>query len=116
MQTLAQFVWLINNMADTNYDVEMLEYLGLQGHDDNEWLDYYAPQKASLPAHWLMYAPIREIRSEGRYGQVVWSGYKHVQDHSSLVTVWEDDDHPAKPRAPFQFPSNSQTGIPPFSR
>lgn len=98
----------LEDMAETDDDVQMLEHLGLQGHDGNEWLDYYAPRAAQLPAHWLLYAPIREIRSDGTYGQVIWSGYKHVQDHSTLVAVWEDEDYPAKPREPFPFPPNSQ--------
>jgi hypothetical protein len=80
---------------------------GLDGHDGKEWLDYYAPHIAKLPANWLLYGPIRELRKDGTHGQVIWSGYKHVDDQSSLVNVWEDEDYPAKPREPF--PQSAKT-------
>ena len=102
------FLIAIEDMGGTDYDIENLEQLGLRGHDGSEWLDYYAPHVAHLPAYWLMYAPIREIRSDGNHGQIVWHGFKHIKDHSTLVAVWENEDYPAKPREPFPSPPNSQ--------
>ena len=96
-----QYLIAIEDMGGSDADIENLKYLGLVGHDGKEWLDYYAPHIASLPAHWLVCAPLRELRKDGTKGQVVWSGYKHVDDRSTTVKVWEDEDCPAKPREPF---------------
>jgi hypothetical protein len=96
-----QHLIAIEDMGGSDSDLEHLKYLGLEGHDGKEWLDYYAPHIAKLPANWLLYGPIRELRKDGTLGQMIWSGYKHVDDQSSLVNVWEDEDYPAKPREPF---------------
>ena len=102
-----QHLIAIEDMGGSDSDLEHLKYLGLDGHDGKEWLDYYAPHIAKLPANWLLYGPIRELRKDGTHGQVIWSGYKHVDDQSSLVNVWEDEDYPAKPREPF--PQSAKT-------
>lgn len=96
-----EFLIAIEDMGGTDYDIENLTHLGLEAHDGNEWQDYYAPHIAKLPAHWLLYAPIRELRSDGSFGHIIWSGYKHVDDYSTQVNVWEDEDYPAKNREPF---------------
>jgi hypothetical protein len=91
----------IEDMGGSDSDLENLKYLGLDGHDGKEWLDYYAPHIAKLPANWLLYAPIRELRKDDTHGQVIWSGYKHIDDQSTTVNVWKDEDYPAKSREPF---------------
>lgn len=96
-----QHLIAIEDMGGSDSDLENLKHLGLVGHDGKEWLDYYAPHIATLPAYWLVCAPIRELRKDGTYGQVIWSGYKYVDDQSTTVKVWEDEDCPAKPREPF---------------
>ena len=102
-----QYLIAIEDMGGSDSDIENLKYLGLDGHDGHKWLDYYAPHIAARPAHWLHYAPIRELRKGGERGQVIWSGYQHVDDQSNTVHVWEDEDYPAKPREPF--PKSAQT-------
>jgi hypothetical protein len=102
-----QYLIAIEDMGGSDSDIENLKYLGLDGHDGKEWMDYYAPHIARLPAHWLLYAPIRELRKDGTHGQVIWSGYKHIDDQTSTVNVWEDVDCPAKSREPF--PQRAQT-------
>jgi len=96
-----QHLIAIEDMGGSDSDIENLKYLGLNGHDGKEWMDYYAPHTARLAAHWLLYAPIRELRKDGTRGQVIWSGYKYVDDQSTTVHVWENEDYPAKTREPF---------------
>jgi hypothetical protein len=96
-----QYLIVLEDMGGTDHDTENLKYLGLKAKDSNGWLDYYAPHIERLPAHWLLHAPIRELHSDGTLGRIYWSGYKHVHDNSTTVSVWEDVDYPALPRQPF---------------
>ncbi len=91
----------IEDMGGTDYDIENLKHLGLEAHDGNEWLDYYAPHIAKMPAPWLMSAPIRELQPDGTHGPVIWQGFRHKSDSTTHVTVWEDEDYPAKQRESF---------------
>lgn len=95
------FLVALESMDDSRYDLNNLQYLGLIGSNGSDWVDFFAPHLAQHSVSWLCYAPIREIKPNGCLGQVVWHGYRHIDDVSTTVTVWENDEFPAKPREPF---------------
>jgi len=104
-----KYLIAIEDMGGTDYDVENLKYLGLESHDGTGWLDFYAPHVVQLPVHWLTYAPIRELRQDGTVGHVIWQGFRHVEDESSQVEVWGDEESLAgQQRQPFP-----ESGTPP---
>ena len=96
-----RFLVALESMDDSRYDFDNLEHLGLISSDGSAWVDFFAPHLSNHHVPWLRYAPIREAKPDGRFGQVIWHGYRHIDDVSTLVTVWENDEFPAKLREPF---------------
>lgn len=104
-----RYLVVLEEMAGTNTDVPALVHLGLEAHDGKEWIDFYAPHIADLPAHWLKTAPIREQLETGALGEIVWIGFRHIEDKSRHVVVWSDAEFSAKP--PQSFPYSIETDV-----
>jgi len=104
-----RYLVVLEEMAGTDSDVASLTHLGLDAHDGEQWLDFYAPHIAKLPAIWLKTAPIRIQLTSGALGEIAWRGFRHVDDRSSSVVVWDDCEFPAK--NPQNFPTQIEMDV-----
>ena len=90
------FLIALEDIGSIDFYLEKLTQLGLE-----QELDFHVPVADGRLVGWLKSAPIREVKKDGSLGLVIWDGYQHVDDCSSEVIVWEDEDFPAKTRQAF---------------
>ena len=90
------FLIALEDMESVDFYLAKLTQLGLK-----QELDFHVSAADVRLVGWLKSAPIREVKNDGSPGLVIWDGYQHVDDCSSEVVVWEDEDFPAKTRLAF---------------
>jgi len=90
------FLIALEDMGSIDFYLEKLTQLGLE-----QELDFHVPAADERLVGWLKSAPIREVKKDGSPGLVIWDAYQHVDDCSSEVVVWEDEDFSAKTRQAF---------------